>query len=331
MRNINTATTTDKTPVRVFADHYQIESARQKNRFYDLKFNSVTERWECNCADADPQAHGINMQKNPNCKHVRRLRQHIRKQMDLAAEQQAQAQAQMVANIGSLREENDQLRQELNKTSDMVVYLELEVQRAGKRQQAQARELKEQIVQEIREFLQQQQTESQQSDIEDLHAEYSLQIDQLRADLALETELRQNQTRVWLEASTKQHAQEKALFDAVNLQQKQINDLMELARAQAAEIEQLKQSRKFELAITVDSKAPRTRPTPPRKAKAPRQQAEPDMQIEQLTANLYSVDGNNVIAEPRIEEANKPGKALSCDCENRKPCQHMKGINKILK
>ena len=82
-------TSTTATPIRIDAEHYQIESTSKERlgRAYDLVFNHEQKRWACNCPDSRHN-------NNPRCKHVRRLAEWIREQE--ANEQRIQAQAAAV-------------------------------------------------------------------------------------------------------------------------------------------------------------------------------------------------------------------------------------------
>lgn len=301
------ATTTDKTPIRVTAEHYQMESSRKgkEGTFYNLVYNNTTKRWECDCPDAAPQAHNISYKiGNPNCKHVRRLREYIAEQKALqAGEQPVLAAAQAIADVAqdtSLRDEIEVLRQELSEACSKIFDLQMIAEDSLNRRAV--------MLQQI-------------DHLEFSDRVKSNKIDQLRADLALETELRQNQTRIWLETSTKQHEQERALIAAVNTH-------AEMIAAQAAEIERLKNDRKLDIEISV--KSPRTRPnTKPaaRKAKTS-QQAEPEqqpaMEIKKVREGLHLVGDCKVFGAQF---------AMACECERSQSgniCEHMTALNKFL-
>src|SRR5438132_852807 len=82
-------TSTTATPVRISAEHYQIESQSKERagRRYDLQFNHELKRWTCNCPD-------VRHNYNPRCKHIRQLVEWINERS--ATEQKIEAEANAV-------------------------------------------------------------------------------------------------------------------------------------------------------------------------------------------------------------------------------------------
>src|SRR5713226_1802250 len=211
-------TKTTQTTIRIDAEHYTIESERKPGKIYNLTFNHETQKWQC-----DQSCPDLKYNKNFNCRHLYALRLHIREQKALKdGEQPVIAAATAVSEVA----QDASLHEELQGLRDKVAQLEIIAEDSLNRHAV--------MLQRVE------------------HLEFAEKVaynrvDQLKADLQLETELRQNQTRIWLETSTKQHEQERTLIAAVNSH-------AEMIASQAAEIEKLRTDRKLDIQISV--KAP---------------------------------------------------------------------------
>src|SRR5439155_10368680 len=88
-------TSTTATPVRISAEHYQIESQSKdrSGRSYDVQFSHKLKRWTCNCPDTRHNG-------NQRCKHVRRLVEWINEQKIL--QQASQVVEQAIAKGGEV-------------------------------------------------------------------------------------------------------------------------------------------------------------------------------------------------------------------------------------
>jgi hypothetical protein len=100
-------TSTMETPFRISSHQYTIRSSKG-DRSYDLIFDETRRRWICNCPDArDPQAENHYVgNSNPNCKHVRRLREYIAQAKQAQQQQEAQALEEAKAVITASQQES---------------------------------------------------------------------------------------------------------------------------------------------------------------------------------------------------------------------------------
>ena len=105
-----TLTTTDKTPIRITADHYEIAGDTHPDRKYNLHYNHETGRWECDCPD-------VRHNHNDNCKHRRAVVQHITAQVEASKVQhqateiseQPSALEQLQAKVAELERKVEEL------------------------------------------------------------------------------------------------------------------------------------------------------------------------------------------------------------------------------